>query len=79
MAEAKPRHEADDGQIDLEFTEEAQEVTLKDDDDNSIEETSPEPVVEIASSEDDEHEQYSKGVLNKFKLKTRLLSNVFTI
>ena len=29
MAEAKPKHEADDGQIDLEFTEEAQEVTLE--------------------------------------------------
>ena len=72
MAEAKPRHEADDGQIDLEFTEEAQEVTLKDDnDDNSIEETSPEPVVETASSEDDEHEQYSKGVQKRINQLTK--------
>ena len=72
MAEAKPRHEADDGQIDLEFTEEAQEVTLKDDDDdNSIEETSPEPVVETAASEDDEQEQYSKGVQKRINQLTK--------
>ena len=26
MAESRPAHEADDGQIDLEFTEDAQEI-----------------------------------------------------
>jgi len=59
MAEAKPKHEADDGQIDLEFTEEAQEVTLEEVADTESEETSsPEPAAEQTASEDDV-EQYS--------------------
>ena len=58
MAEAKPKHEADDGQIDLEFTEEAQEVTLEDVAE-SEETSSPEPAAEQNASEDDV-EQYSK-------------------
>ena len=54
MAEAKPKHEADDGQIDLEFTEEAQEVTLEEvADTESKEPSSPEPAAEQTASEDE--------------------------
>ena len=71
MAEAKPKHEADDGQIDLEFTEEAQEVTLEEVADTESEEpSSPEPAAEQTASEDDV-EQYSKSVQKRINQLTK--------
>ena len=61
MSEKKAAYEADDGQLDLTFDEEAQEVEL--------------PFTENQSKEDDgDHEQYSKSVqkrINQLTKKTR--------
>ena len=66
MSEAKAAHEADDGQVELEFTEEAQEVELEATADT---EASSEPVVEEAS--DDEHEKYSQSVQKRINQLTK--------
>lgn len=69
MAEAEKQssHQADDGQIDLEFTEEAQEVTLED---VSEESSASEPVEEEKSS-DDEYKQYSESVQKRINQLTK--------
>tara|TARA_R110002020_G_scaffold59092_2_gene161475 strand:+ start:5127 stop:6050 length:924 start_codon:yes stop_codon:yes gene_type:complete len=66
MSEAKAAHEADDGQVELEFTEEAQEVEIEATSDT---EASSEPVVE--ESNDDEHEKYSQGVQKRINQLTK--------
>lgn len=68
-AEKQSNHQADDGQIDLEFTEEAQEVTLEDvsDDDSST----TEEVVEEEKSSDDEYKQYSESVQKRINQLTK--------
>ena len=70
MAEAEKQssHQADDGQIDLEFTEEAQEVTLED---VSEESSAPEPVEEEQKSSDDEYKQYSESVQKRINQLTK--------
>jgi len=68
MAESRPAHEADDGQIDLEFTEDAQEVILDEP------ESAAESTAETAVSEDgteDEHEQYGKSVQKRINQLTK--------
>ena len=69
MAEAEKQssHQADDGQIDLEFTEEAQEVTLED----VSEESSAPEVVEEEKSSDDEYKQYSESVQKRINQLTK--------
>ncbi len=66
MSEAKAAHEADDGQVELEFTEEAQEVEIESTPDT---EASSESVVEEAT--DDEHEKYSQGVQKRINQLTK--------
>ena len=70
MAESSPAHEADDGQINLDFDEEAQEVILEDE---GGEPQSPapagEPVVETEAV--DEHEQYGKSVQKRINQLTK--------
>ena len=70
MAEAEKQssHQADDGQIDLEFTEEAQEVTLED---VSEESSAPEPVEEEQKSSEDEYKQYSESVQKRINQLTK--------
>ena len=68
MAESSPAHEADDGQINLEFDEEAQEVVLEDDAKQTSEESeSVEPETESV----DEHEQYGKSVQKRINQLTK--------
>lgn len=66
MSEAKAAHEADDGQVELEFTEEAQEVEIETTTDT---EASSESVVE--ESNDDEHEKYSQSVQKRINQLTK--------
>jgi len=66
MSEAKAAHEADDGQVELEFTEEAQEVEIESTPDT---EASAEPAVE--ESNDDEHEKYSQSVQKRINQLTK--------
>ncbi len=66
MSEAKAAHEADDGQVELEFTEEAQEVEIEATSDT---EASSESVVE--ESNDDEHEKYSQSVQKRINQLTK--------
>ncbi len=64
MSEAQTKaHEADDGQIPLEFDEEAQEVEIEasDSDDSRG----------MSDSEEDEHEQYSKSVQKRINQLTK--------
>lgn len=68
MSEKLKAHEADDGQIDLEFTEEAQDVILEDD--NASESTAEAPVVETSADEDD-HEKYSNSVQKRINQLTK--------
>ncbi len=68
MSEKLKAHEADDGQIDLEFTEEAQDVILEDD--NESESTAEAPVVETSADEDD-HEKYSNSVQKRINQLTK--------
>jgi len=69
MSETQTKaHEADDGQVPLDFTEDAQEVEIE------TPETEPESqasAVETASEEDDEHEQYSKSVQKRINQLTK--------
>jgi len=64
MSEAQTKaHDADDGQIPLEFDEEAQEVEIEaSDSDNSR---------GMSDSEEDEHEQYSKSVQKRINQLTK--------
>ena len=66
MSEAKAAHEADDGQVELEVTEEAQEVEIESTPDT---EASAEPAVE--ESNDDEHEKYSQSVQKRINQLTK--------
>jgi hypothetical protein len=68
MSEKLKAHEADDGQIDLEFTEEAQDIILEDD--NESESTAEAPVVET-SADEDEHEKYSNSVQKRINQLTK--------
>jgi len=68
MSEKLKAHEADDGQIDLEFTEEAQDIILEDD--NESESTAEAPVVETSADEDD-HEKYSNSVQKRINQLTK--------
>ena len=68
MSEKLKAHEADDGQIDLEFTEEAQDVILEDN--NESESTAEAPVVETSADEDD-HEKYSNSVQKRINQLTK--------
>ena len=67
-AEKQSNHQADDGQIDLEFTEEAQEVTLED---VSDDDTSTDSSVEEEKSSDDEYKQYSESVQKRINQLTK--------
>ena len=67
MSEKLKAHEADDGQIDLEFTEEAQDVVLEQED--SDESSTPNVVLE--SESDDEHEKYSNSVQKRINQLTK--------
>ena len=68
MAESSPAHEPDDGQINLEFDEEAQEVVLEEDSQQTT--AAPEPV-ETEEETVDEHEQYSKSVQKRINQLTK--------
>ena len=66
MSEAKAAHEADDGQVDLDFDEEAQEV--------EIEEPAQEVKAEVEVAEvetEDEHEKYSQSVQKRINQLTK--------
>ena len=67
MSEKLKAHEADDGQIDLEFTEEAQDVVLEQED--SDESSTPNVVLE--SESDDEHDKYSNSVQKRINQLTK--------
>ena len=67
MSEKLKAHEADDGQIDLEFTEEAQDVILEQED--SDESSTPNVVLE--SESDDEHDKYSNSVQKRINQLTK--------
>jgi hypothetical protein len=69
MSEKLKAHEADDGQIDLEFTEEAQDVVLEQED--SDESSTPNVVLESESESDDEHEKYSNSVQKRINQLTK--------
>ena len=66
MSEVKAAHEPDDGQIDLEFNEEAQEVVIE-----------PPPEADEASPQaaqtevEDEHEKYSQSVQKRINQLTK--------
>ena len=68
MAESSPAHEADDGQINLEFDEEAQEVVLEDDPKQTSEESES---VETETESVDDHEQYGKSVQKRINQLTK--------
>jgi len=69
MSETQTKaHEADDGQVPLNFTEEAQEVEIET---AEAEPESQEQVAETAQEEDDEHEQYSKSVQKRINQLTK--------
>ena len=68
MAESSPAHEPDDGQINLEFDEEAQEVVLEEDSQQTA--AAPEPVATEEESVD-EHEQYGKSVQKRINQLTK--------
>ena len=68
MAESSPAHEPDDGQINLEFDEEAQEIVLDDDSKQAAE--APE-AVETETESVDEHEQYGKSVQKRINQLTK--------
>lgn len=69
MSEKLKAHEADDGQIDLEFTEEAQDIILEQED--SDESSTPNVVLESESESDDEHEKYSNSVQKRINQLTK--------
>ena len=64
MSEAKTAHEADDGQIDIEFDEDAQEVEIE----SSAVESEP---VEAPKEAEDEHEKYSQSVQKRINQLTK--------
>ena len=66
MSEVKAAHEPDDGQIDLEFNEEAQEVEI--DPPSETEETPPQAA---RVEEEDEHEKYSQSVQKRINQLTK--------
>ena len=66
MSEVKTAHEPDDGQIDLEFNEEAQEVEI--DPPSETEETPPQAA---RVEEEDEHEKYSQSVQKRINQLTK--------
>ena len=68
MAESSPAHEPDDGQINLEFDEEAQEVVLEEDSQHTA--AAPAPV-ETEEESVDEHEQYGKSVQKRINQLTK--------
>lgn len=70
MSEKLKAHEADDGQIDLEFTEEAQDVVLEAEDSANSQDSSAETVVQESDSED-EHEKYSNSVQKRINQLTK--------
>lgn len=67
MSEKLKAHEADDGQVDLEFTEEAQDIILEQED--SDESSTPNVVLE--SESDDEHDKYSNSVQKRINQLTK--------
>jgi len=70
MSEKLKAHEADDGQIDLEFTEEAQDVILEAEDSENSQDSSTETVIQEPDSED-EHEKYSNSVQKRINQLTK--------
>ncbi len=70
MSEKLKAHEADDGQVDLEFTEEAQDVILEAEDSANSQDSSAETVVQESDSED-EHEKYSNSVQKRINQLTK--------
>ena len=66
MSEVKAAHEPDDGQIDLEFNEEAQEVEI--DPPSETEET---PHQAAREEQEDEHEKYSQSVQKRINQLTK--------
>jgi len=66
MSEAKAAHEADDGQVELEFTEEAQEVEIE-----STPDTEASSELAVEESSDDEHEKYSQSVQKRINQLTK--------
>ena len=68
MAESSPAHEPDDGQINLEFDEEAQEVVLEEDSQQTAAAREP---VETEEESVDEHEQYGKSVQKRINQLTK--------
>ena len=67
MSEKLKAHEADDGQVDLEFTEEAQDIILEQEDS----EESSTPNVVLESESDDEHDKYSNSVQKRINQLTK--------
>ena len=65
MAEVPPKHQADDGQIDLEFTEEAQDVIIEEEEGTTSSEQ------EVVLETEDERETYSKGVQKRINQLTK--------
>jgi len=70
MSEKLKAHEADDGQLDIEFTEEAQDVILEAEDSANSQDSSAETVVQESDSED-EHEKYSNSVQKRINQLTK--------
>ncbi len=66
MSEGKAAHEADDGQVDLEFDEEAQEVEIEA---PAQAEATEEQVAQV--EDDDEHEKYSQSVQKRINQLTK--------
>jgi len=69
MSEKLKAHEADDGQIDLEFTEEAQDIILEPED--SDESSTSNVVLESEADTEDEHEKYSNSVQKRINQLTK--------
>jgi len=66
MSEAKTAHEADDGQIDLEFSEDAQEVEIE-----APEQQTDSASVQVNEEAEDEHEKYSQSVQKRINQLTK--------
>jgi len=69
MAESSPAHQVDNGQVDLDFDEEAQDVIL-DEPEGKANDVEPEETVS-ADPQEDEHEQYGKSVQKRINQLTK--------
>jgi hypothetical protein len=68
---AKTAHEADDGQVNLDFDEEPQEVVLEDESGAEEKTEIPQVAVETAAEDDDEVSQQSKKVQKRINQLTK--------